>query len=197
VLTAAFDCLEEGERDVVRTVFASRHGGLNESIDQLESVARGARLSPSRFSHGVHNAQAALFGLATGNRQASSSLAAQADTFACGWVESLTHLEREPSRPVLYVIGDVPVAPVFAGLVDESPGPYAVGLLLAAQGDGWTIDFALAGDAAEARRAWPDALEFLRWLLCAERELALGRFRWIRREMDLRFPIEAPPPIPA
>jgi hypothetical protein len=179
VLTAAYDCLEEAERDAVRTVFASRHGGINESIELLEAIGRGERLSPAKFSHGVHNAQAALFGIATGNRQASSSLAGGADTFSCGWIEASTHLEREPERPVLYVMGDVPVAPVFAGLVDEPPGTYALALLLGAARAGPAIELGATAEPAP-HRGWPDALEFLRWLLAGEPVLALGRFRWTR-----------------
>lgn len=180
VLSATHACLEEGERDAVRTVFASRHGSINESIELLEAVVRGERLSPAKFSHTVHNAQAGLFCIAAGSRQPSSSLAARADTFACGYVEALAHMEREPARPVLYVMGDVPLSPVFAGLVEEPRGAYALALLLAREGEGPELSFAIADEAPAAPRAWPDALEFLRWLLAEEEGLALGRFRWSR-----------------
>lgn len=181
VLTAAFDCLEEAERGAVRTVFASRHGSLNESVDLLTCIVRGERISPAKFSHTVHNAQAGLYCIATGNRRASSSLAARGDTFACGWIEALAHLEREPDRPVLYVMGDVPLVPTFAGLVDEPPGAYALALLLAQDGEGPEVALSIEAEppAADAR-AWPDALEFLRWLLGADPALALGRFRFAR-----------------
>ena len=185
VLTAAFDCLAPDERDAVRSVFASRHGGLNESIELLENVARGERISPAKFSHGVHNAQAALFALATGNRFASSSLAAGPDSFACGWIEALAHLEREPARRVLCVMADVVVSPVFADLVSEPSGSYAVALLLGRGGErsdpAPEIAFEVRRGAPVAPRAWPDALEFLRWLLGEEAALELGRFRWSRQ----------------
>jgi hypothetical protein len=180
VLTAAFGCLEEGERPRVRTVFASRHGSVNESIELLHDIVRGQKLSPARFSHTVHNAQAGLFCIAAGNRQASSSLAARADTFACGWLEALAHLEREPERPVLYVMGDARLADTFAPLVQEAPGSYAVALLLGREGDGPEVAFGLDAAAVAAPRRWPDAAEFLRWLLAAEPVLALGRFRFAR-----------------
>ena len=78
MLRAAFDACPEAElRAEVRTVFASRHGSINESIELIECVARGLPLSPAKFSHTVHNAQAGLFSIAAGNRRASSSLAAQ------------------------------------------------------------------------------------------------------------------------
>ena len=183
VLTAAFDCLEESERGEVRTVFASRHGSVNESIGLLEKIVAGERISPARFSHSVHNAQAGLFCIAAGNRQASSSLAGREESFAMGWLEALAHLEREPERPVLYVMGDVELAPVFAEMVDEPPVSYAVAVLLGREGDGPEIDFARGADAPAAPRPWPHAAEFLRWLATDEKEpLALGRCRWERRD---------------
>ena len=180
VLTAAFDTLTEEERPHVRTVFASRHGSINESIELIHSVVQGERLSPTTFSHTVHNAQAGLFCIAAGNRQASSSLAACADTFACGWLEALTHLERDPQRPVLLVTSDVPLEPTFAALVREPPGAYGLGLLLSCEGDGPGFDFDLAGEGAAGAQPWPDAAEFLRFLLVGEERLELGRFGWTR-----------------
>lgn len=180
LLTAAFDCLEESERGEVRTVFASRHGSVNESLGMLERIVREQRISPAKFSHTVHNAQAGLFCIAAGNRRASSSLAARADTFACGYLEALAHLEREPSRPVLYVMGDGQLVSTFAHLVDEPPGSYGVALLLGASGQGPEVGFDLVDAETEAELKWPDGAEFIRWILSDEPALRLGRFRWSR-----------------
>jgi hypothetical protein len=180
VLTAAFGALAEEERPRVRTVFATRHGSINESIELLHQVVRQERLSPTKFSHTVHNAQAGLFCIAAGNRQASSSLAARADTFACGWLEALTFLERDPDCPVLFVTSDVPLDATFAALVKEPPGAYGLGMLLARAGDGPGFDFDLAGRGEPGAKPWPDATEFLRFLLAQEERLELGRFGWTR-----------------
>lgn len=185
VLTAAFECCPEEERSDVRTVFASRHGNINESIDLVESIARKGPISPTRFSHTVHNAQAGLFSIAAQNRKTSSSIAALEDTFACGYIEALTHLQREPECAVLLVVADVPLAPTFAKLIEEPAASYGVSLLLASHGEGPTIFFgAAAAEADERTRAWPDAAEFLRWLLAGESELILGagasQWRWER-----------------
>jgi hypothetical protein len=180
VLTAAFGALAEEERPRVRTVFATRHGSINESIELLHQVVKQERLSPTKFSHTVHNAQAGLFCIAAGNRQASSSLAARADTFACGWLEALTFLERDPGTPVLFVTSDVPLDPTFAALVREPRGAYGVGLLLARAGGGPGFDFDVAGGGETGARPWPDAAEFLRFLLSEEERLELGRFGWTR-----------------
>jgi hypothetical protein len=191
VLAAAFGCCSGEERREVRTVFASRHGSINESIDLIDAVVRGATTSPTKFSHTVHNAQAGLFSIAAGNRRASSSLAAQEDTFACGWVEALTHLEREPERPVLLVMGDVPLAPTFAPLLDEPAASYALALLLSRGGEGAPLRFAPGSERDEARSLrWPEALEFLRWVLSDEESLTLGaarrRWRWERGDAKKR-----------
>lgn len=182
VLTAAFGALAEDEHARVRTVFATRHGSINESIELLHLVVRGERLSPTKFSHTVHNAQAGLFCIAAGNRQASSSLAAREDTFACGWLEALTHLERDPGCPVLLVVGDVALEPTFAELVSEPPGAYGLGLLLAREGEGPAVDLDLSGRGGTGARPWPDAVEFLRFLLSDETRLELGRFGFQRAD---------------
>lgn len=184
MLRVAFDACPEAERGHVRTVFASRHGSINESIDMIGAVVRQERLSPAKFSHTVHNAQAGLFSIAAGNREASASLAAQSDTFPFGFLEALTHLEREPDRPVLFVTADVPLAPTFAPLVSEATASYAVGLVLANDGPGPRIGFEIApGDGAASAR-WPQAAEFLRWWLAGtdalQMEGARQQFRWSR-----------------
>ncbi|HEY5657215.1 MAG TPA: beta-ketoacyl synthase chain length factor [Myxococcota bacterium] len=182
MLTAAFDCCAADERSKVSTVFASRHGNINESIELLERLARNLPLSPTRFSHSVHNAQAGLFSIAAENREASSSIAAQEDTFGSAWLEALTLLLRLPDRPVLLVIGDVPLAATFAALVDEPEASYALALLLDPAEAGSGIRMTLEHGAPQQRRPrWPDALEFLRWLLSDQPrlELACGRRRWV------------------
>jgi hypothetical protein len=183
MLTVAFECCDPEQRARVGSVFASRHGNINESIELLERLALRQPLSPTRFSHSVHNAQAGLFSIAAGNRRASSSIAAEAETFAHGYLEALTFLERDPGRPVLFVMADVPLSEAFASLVDEPAASYGLGLLLASDGPGARLDFGMAagGDAAP-RGPWPDALEFLRWLESPEPRLTLGadrrRFEW-------------------
>jgi hypothetical protein len=185
VLTVAFECCAEDERSRVGSVFASRHGNINESIELLERLALDQPLSPTRFSHSVHNAQAGLFSIAAGNRQASSSIAAEEDTFGCGYLEALTFLERTPASSVLLVMADVPLAASFAGLVDEPVASYGLALHLANGGPGTPLEFGIESAASRsARTRWPDALEFVRWLESPEPRLALGsgsrRFVWAK-----------------
>ena len=78
MLRAAFDACGEALRSDVRTVFASRHGAIHVAVDILASITSGEPVSPMKFSHSVHNAQAGLYSIAAGNRCASSSLAGEA-----------------------------------------------------------------------------------------------------------------------
>jgi len=174
MLSVAFGCCAAEELGAVRTVFASRHGSINESIGLLESIAAEARVSAATFSHTVHNAQAGLFSIAAQNRMASSSIAAMEDTFPCGFLEALTHLERDPASQVLLVMGDVPLAATFAPLIDEAPASYGLALMLAASGEGESVSLHLAPLANQRdTQPWPPALEFLRWLLGREQRLDL------------------------
>lgn len=178
LLKVAYECCDEEERAAARTVFASRHGSINESIELLRCVGRGERISPAIFTHTVHNAQAGLFSIAVGNREASSSLAAGEDSFTCGLLEALTHLEREPSRPVLFVTGDVPLDPTFASLIEEPVCSYGVALLLRVDADD-PIQLSVGQGPGPPPPAWPAAAEFLRFWLRGERELALGSQRHV------------------
>jgi hypothetical protein len=84
-------------------------------------------------------------------------------------------------------VGDVPLAPTFAALIDEPEATYSLSLLLHGDADaaadaGQEVRFALEHGEPQARRPrWPDALEFLRWLLSEEPrlELASGTRRWV------------------
>ncbi len=185
MLSTAWACCDERELPRVASVFASRHGNINESVELLERLADGQPLSPTRFSHSVHNAQAGLFSIAAGNREASSSIAACESTFGHAWLEALTLLQRAPERPLLLVVGDIPLAATFAGLVDEPAGFYALALLLASAGPERGLAFSVGrAAAAEVRPAWPDALAFLRWHESGAPRLALEsgrhRFSWER-----------------
>jgi hypothetical protein len=181
MLHVAFDCSEGEDRAGLRTVFASRHGAIHVAVKILASIAKGETVSPLQFSHSVHNAQAGLFSIATGNRNASSSIAAGDDTFAHGFLEALLHLERSPDQCVLLVVGDEPLPGNLAHLVDEPATTYGLALLLARRGEGVPVEVELgASHAPRKDREWPDALEFVRFLASGAGELTLesGRRRW-------------------
>jgi hypothetical protein len=181
-LKAAFGCGSEEQLAGVTTVFASRHGDAVSNVPLLEAVARGESLSPTRFSHSVHNAPAGLFSIAAKNRLPSTSVAAMRGTFVCGYLEAMTMFRRGQGRPVLLVMADEPLPPPFVGFRDEPLGTFALALLLV---PGTGVDFrpATAGEEVK-RRAWPDAAEFLRWWRSGGPSVTLsaatGEWTWSR-----------------
>ncbi len=187
ILQAAFEACAPQDLSQVRTVFASRHGAIHIAVQIIDTIVKGQIVSPMQFSHSVHNAQAGLFSIATGNCQASSSLAAEEDTFGHAFLEAMLHLQRSPMQPVLVVMGDEPLPPLFKHLIEEPEVAYAFGMLLTSDGvsrpGGMNLDFALEiGDLPLPKLAWPQALEFLRWLvLGAQGRLVLGAGsrRWV------------------
>jgi hypothetical protein len=177
-LEAAFGCGAPDDLAGVPTVFASRHGDTPSNIALLEALARGEPLSPTGFSHCVHNAPAALFAIAACNRLGSSSLAAAGATFPTAFLEASLVLRRR--ERVLLVVADEPLAVPLAGFQDEPPMAYAVALMLVAN-DGLVFRAAEEGEEETRVPRWPQALEFLRWLCSPVPTLTLGRWTWTRR----------------
>lgn len=165
LLHVANGCADPEELASLPVVLASRHGPLETTVELLEHIAEEKPLSPTGFSHSVHNTALGLFSIWSGNRSASVALAAGRDTFAHGFIEALALLQRTRASEVLYLCVDE--------VVPESQRQRAVRLRI---GVGPT--------APEPERAWPDALEFLRWWLgdAEELEIARGarRFTWSR-----------------
>ena len=190
MLAAANACCDESLRGEVASVFASRHGSFTTTVAMLEKLARDEPLSPTQFSHSVHNTQAGLFSIWAGNQGIAQSLASRSETFEHGFLESVCLLARSRGRPVLFVTGDEALPEPVAGLSDDPGPPYAMALLLAQAGQddgtGGVLDFDLEYPEHDhaPRPAWPKALEFLRWWLSEEDELRLGApprsFLWRR-----------------
>jgi hypothetical protein len=169
--------------DALPCVFASRHGSIQTTAELLEQLALDAQISPAAFSHSVHNTQLGLFSIFAGNRRPSMSVAAAHDTFAHGFLEAISLLHRERGRPVLFVTGDEPLPAPLDTLSDAPRCAYALALRLE-PGEDLRLTLARA-EAADAPRAWPDALEFLRWWLGDAPALTLAhaprRWTWTRR----------------
>jgi hypothetical protein len=158
------------------TVFASRYGELALTVALLESLARSEPLTAARFTHSIHNTQIGLFSIAARNRGMATAVSAGPDTFPYAIVEALALLERCGRRGgVLVVVADEPVPATFDVFDREPAGPYALALVLEPGGSGHRVGLVqAAGDAVARRPPWPQAIEFLRWLLSDEPSVTLG-----------------------
>lgn len=95
----------------VPSVFTSSGGDGKTITAILEVLASPQReVSPTRFHNSVHNAPAGYWSIATGCREASTSICAYDFSFAAGLLEAATRALAEQC-PVLLVAYDVPYPP--------------------------------------------------------------------------------------
>ncbi|NRA09311.1 MAG: beta-ketoacyl synthase chain length factor [Myxococcales bacterium] len=176
-LQAVHDAVPEALRGGLLSVFASRHGSFENMAAMLCDLADGSPLSPNRFSHSVHNTQAGLFSIWAGNREASTCVAAGAETFGAGFLEGMGMLHRHPGAPLLLVVGDEPVPEPFDTLASGT-GAYALAFLLQ-NGDGDAEGTRVGlrfgpGEEGSLDAFVPDGLAFLRWLISDQESLRLA-----------------------
>jgi Beta-ketoacyl synthase, N-terminal domain len=162
------------ERETLATVFASANGDGDTVHHICETLAGEDRqVSPTRFHNSVHNAAAGYWSIATGSRQASTSIAGWDDTFAIGLLEASLQVITE-GGPVLLVAYDAPLPPSLAA-VRPTAVPFGVAMVLAAAaGDNTVAELTLgvAGQGGATRMESPP-LEALRCDSAAARCLPL------------------------
>src|SRR5579885_2115193 len=71
----------------VQSVFASRHGALERTVELLYALSRAETLSPTSFSLSVHNSTVGLFSIARSDRSATTSMAAGEDSLGMSLME--------------------------------------------------------------------------------------------------------------
>lgn len=177
-LQVAFDATPPELLTDVCTVFASRHGESNACVALLGDIARRAPISPTAFSHSVHNTQGGLFSIAADNGRPSSSIAAGTHTFCAGLIEAVGMCERHAQGPTLLVVTDEPRPAPMRDVDDEVPCAFAVALLLESNAGTAAPTFRMElGPTREllekAPLRLPEALEFLAWMLAGDSLLAL------------------------
>ena len=84
-LQAAYRCHDAN----IPVIFASRYGDLARSAGLLRSLAESGAVSPTQFSLSVHNAIAALYGIANSDTSNYSAIAAGEETTEAAFIEAL------------------------------------------------------------------------------------------------------------
>lgn len=165
------------------SVWVSRYGDLDLSVQLLDQLAAGAALSPTQFSHSVHNAIGAAFAIARGDHGDATALAAGAEGLGNAVVEAMG-LIADGADEVLLVSYEAPLPEAFSGLAAAPAFPRAFACGLRREGAGGLaveLDWVDA-PAEHADPDWPEDLAVLRFLLDPTRRLdvaAGGRtWRW-------------------
>ncbi len=125
-LEVAFQCEAPNH---CRTIFASRHGELNRTVDLLQDIVQQQPISPIGFSQSVHNTASGIFSILTDNHAASTSIAAAEHSLEQALIEAYGQLNEDPTE-LLLVYGDEPVPHVYQAFTDEPELPLALAFLL-------------------------------------------------------------------
>jgi len=159
-------------------IFVSRHGELPRTLKQLEIMVENQALSPTDFSHSVHNAAAGHFTIAGKRNIPVTSIAAGNDGFQQGIFEALAHLHGGNCRNVFLIYFDDHLPEVYAPYVREKSRCYAFGLVVQ-QGAQWALNTQEA--RPEGNLEEPDTLRFLNAWLKGERKFIV---EGPRRDME-------------
>ncbi|MBH9551610.1 beta-ketoacyl synthase chain length factor [Inhella gelatinilytica] len=165
-------------------VFASRWGELDRSLALLQCLAQSQPLSPTAFSHAVHNAIPALYSIQRAITAPVSAVSAGRFSLEAAWIEAVT-LIAEGAPRVLVVAAEAPL-----------PSPYAPSVWEPLRGLGLLLKAAEAGedaivlrpkevDLAEGVKSaspFPPDVAALRFLLgwAPERAWCQGLWCWSR-----------------
>ena len=183
-LEVAYRCL--GERQDIPTIFCSRHGEVDHSVELIQELNTEGGISPIGFSSAVHNATAGLFSIARKDRSNHIAIAAGASTVEHAVIEACSLL-ADGARAVLLVNYEQALPEVFQRFQDCSEQAYAwAWLIVPANQDAltlrWRKDEAVAIDVpTNADGVSPSGLDILHFYLAKKESLerSANGLRWI------------------
>jgi len=157
------------------SVFASSSGDCDNVHHILETLASTSReVSPTRFHNSVHNAVAGYWSIATGSREASTSLSCHDASFAAGLLEAVSQIATGAAAVAL-VAYDHPY-PEPLNSVRHVSASFAMALVLAPRATGSalaTLDVAFDPEPGGPTRMPDPGLEAVRRGVPAARSLPL------------------------
>lgn len=154
------------------SLFASRHGEAETTLEILKTLARQELVSPTDFSLSVHNAASGLYSISSSNRSRSTAIAARERTFTAALLEIGCQLDDE-TPALLAVISDEALPELYRPACTEDSPFFALALLACRPGTtaGPVLTVATNPGAAEAPSGRePRAISFMRWLWGASDE---------------------------
>jgi Beta-ketoacyl synthase, N-terminal domain len=168
-IQAACWCEQPDDAGQVPLVFASRHGDVARSMELLDTLRQDAPMSPTGFGLSVHNAVAALYSIARGQRGNYLALAGGRGTVEAACVEAFGLL-ADGAPEVRVIAYESPLPAVYAGFADE-PDPFFAWCWRLARADAPGTRLSLGwgrGGQDSPPGALPHSLDALRFLLSGE-----------------------------
>ncbi|MBX7114713.1 MAG: beta-ketoacyl synthase chain length factor [Myxococcaceae bacterium] len=166
-----------GPTDCVPTVYVSRHGEIISSLNMLRDLASATPLSPTAFSHSVHNGVVGQLSMLRQDASEAVALAAGHDGLPSALFEA-AGLLAEGAPQVLLIAADEAL-PVFYQATAVDDGGFALAWLLGAEGTRFSIHSA---DSTAASAAGTEAARTLSRLLlgmAGEARLKGERHDWL------------------
>lgn len=140
-------------------IIACRHGDTTRMNRLLTELAEGETLSPTDFSLSVHNAIAAQFAIATGNKKMQTALSGGEKSFQLGLLEAYA-LQKTTNAPVGYIYYDQPL-PIQYNLTPDVP-TVCIAMILSEPGripD--LISISYDGQAQETENGFLEFIDFM------------------------------------
>ena len=112
------------------SVFCSRHGEIQTTIQMLKDLIWNNEISPTKFSLSVHNAISGIFTIANKSDLPTTAITAgEQDLINC-FYEAYAQLKSGDAKQVLCVIYDEPIPEEYQRYCPLPPYPYAAGFVL-------------------------------------------------------------------
>ncbi len=122
------------------SIFCSRHGEIQTTIQMLKDLIWNNDISPTKFSLSVHNAISGIFTIANKDDLSTTAItAAQQDLINC-FYEAYGQLKTGECSQVLCVIYDEPIPEEYQRYCPLPPYSYAVGFVFSLE-DGIKCSF--------------------------------------------------------
>ncbi|WP_203143255.1 beta-ketoacyl synthase chain length factor [Marinobacter mangrovi] len=142
---AALSCISEDEQ--MPTVFASRHGDVNDTLKLLATLGADDYLSPTRFSMSVHNAMCGILSIARKDPSAVTAISSMNDLLLATLIEAVSQLPNSPR--VLCIICDSPLPEPYPPLPFEADFPWAMSFIVSREsGDLYQMELTPDHDSA-------------------------------------------------
>ena len=128
-------------------VFGSRYGELPRTMKILQSLGAKEPISPTDFSHSVHNTPVALYSIFTKNQQPMNAIAAGEDSFMATLFEAIAQFQHDNNELLFVFVEDKLPDPYTQPNLEEADHAYGLAMLISATNPKFTLSWQTNGSA--------------------------------------------------
>lgn len=148
------------------SIFCSRHGEIQTTIQMLKDLIWNDEISPTKFSLSVHNAISGIFTIANKNDLPTTAITAGSKDLINCMYEAYGQLKSGATNQVLCIIYDEPIPEEYQQYCPLPAHPFAVGFVLGLE-EGTRCSFSLTQPKQTSPPVGADVmvLEFIKNIL--------------------------------